>query len=262
MAISEWFIHYLQRREDITPNDLVRLRAISTTRITVLPGSVIVSRQVNPGSSAMLVRGMAARSHPALDRVGGRVISALYVAGDFVDLDGFAQGRFDHDIIANSCCEVELVRHDVLHAVIDIYPRLNRLILRLISFEAAIYRRWLVVAASLRSSAHLAHLVCELYIRLARIGAARNHHLTLPLLQRELAEVLGYSSIHVNRAVRDLRDRGLLQWRGSEIAILDWDGLVRLARFDADYLGPEGQALPWRSIECVTDIADTRCFVP
>ena len=35
------------------------------------------------------------------------------------------------------------------------------------------------------------------------------HRLTLPLLQRELANILGYSSIHINRAVRDLRDRGV-----------------------------------------------------
>ena len=31
------------------------------------------------------------------------------------------------------------------------------------------------------------------------------------LLQRELAEILGYSSIHINRAVRDLRDRKLVR---------------------------------------------------
>ena len=45
-----------------------------------------------------------------------------------------------------------------------------------------------------------------------------------------------YRRRHINRAVRDLRDGGLIRWVGSEIEILDWDGLVRLARFDPAYL--------------------------
>ena len=57
------------------------------------------------------------------------------------------------------------------------------------------------------------------------------------LLQKELADVLGYTPIHINRAVRDLRHAGLIRWVGAEIELLDWDGLVRLARFDPTYLG-------------------------
>ena len=38
------------------------------------------------------------------------------------------------------------------------------------------------------------------------------------------------------RAVRDLRDRGLVRWAGTDIQILDWLGLARLARFDPEYL--------------------------
>ena len=107
------------------------------------------------------------------------------------------------------------------------------------AIDAAIHRQWLVAANALRSSAHLAHLICEIYTRLAAVGAARDHRLTLPLLQRELANILGYSSIHINRAVRDLRDRGLVRWAGTDIQILDWLGLARLARFDPEYLDLE-----------------------
>ena len=71
---------------------------------------------------------------------------------------------------------------------------------------------------------------------LASVGAACNHQFVLPLLQRELADVLGYTAIHVNRAVRDLRDSGLIRWVGADIQILDWPGLVRLARFNPEYL--------------------------
>lgn len=253
MAISELFIQHLQKCGELGANDLARLRAIPTTRITALPGTVIVPRQDNPGRSAMLTQGMAAQIHPALGRAGGRVISGLHIAGDFVNLDGLVQDRMTHEVVALGCCEVEFIHHEELRDLFDRYPVLIRLIMRRLSDGGAIYRRWLVVAASLRSSAHLAHLICELYTRLAGIGAARNLRLSLPLLQRELAEVLGYSSIHVNRAVRDLRDRGLLHWNGSEIGILNWPGLVHLARFDPDYLGPDLA----RNHARLTDTADS-----
>lgn len=119
------------------------------------------------------------------------------------------------------------------------FPHLTRLMWMATLIDAAVHRQWLVAAASLRSSAHLAHLLCEIYTRLNAVGAAANMHFTLPLLQRELADILGYSPIHINRAVRDLRDRGLIRWTGSDITILDWDGLRRLARFDPTYLDLE-----------------------
>ena len=127
----------------------------------------------------------------------------------------------------------------MLTEITENYPHLTRLLWMSTAIDAAIHRQWLVAANALRSSAHLAHLICEIYTRLAAVGAARDHRLTLPLLQRELANILGYSSIHINRAVRDLRDRGLVRWAGTDIQILDWLGLARLARFDPEYLDLE-----------------------
>ena len=102
--------------------------------------------------------------------------------------------------------------------------------------DAAVHRQWLVAAASLRSSAHLAHLLCEIYTRLASVGAAQNHVFTLPLLQKELADILGYTPIHINRAVRDLRDARLIRWTGQQVEILNWSRLAHMARFKPDYL--------------------------
>ena len=67
-------------------------------------------------------------------------------------------------------------------------------------------------------------------------GGVSSGETLVDALQRELADVLGYSSIHINRAVRDLRDRGLVTWTGTEIHILDWSALCLLARFDPVYL--------------------------
>ena len=201
-------------------------------------GEVIVARDVVVDQSCLMLQGMSARVH-FLPRGKGQVITALHVPGDFVDLHGFVLAGLEHTILAMGPTEVEYVSHDQLREITNDWPHLTRLLWMSTTIDAAIHRQWLVAAASLRSSAHLAHLLCEIYTRLSAVGAARDGRFTLPLLQRDLANILGYSPIHINRAVRDLRERGLIRWSGTTVEILDWPGLVTLAQFKPDYLDME-----------------------
>lgn len=239
MALSEFFVRYLQRRDSLSEDDLSKLRSIPTEARSFQSGDEIVPAGRDQTHSCLMLRGMSARLHLLTGRSAQRVITALHVPGDFVDLHAFVLAGLDHSVVSVGPSAAEFVSHDVLTEITENYPHLTRLLWMSSAIDAAIHRRWLVAANALRSNAHLAHLLCEVYTRLAAVGAARDYRLTLPLLQRELADLLGYSSIHVNRGVRDLRDRGLVRWVGTDIEILDWPGLVRLARFDPDYLDLE-----------------------
>lgn len=237
LALSDYFIRYLERRDSLTEAERDRLARIPTRRVTFAPGEVIVARDIIEDESCLMLGGMSARLH-VLPR-GGHVITALHVPGDFVDLHGFVLAGLEHTIVAMGPAEVEYVSHDQLRQITDAWPHLTRLLWMSTTIDAAIHRQWLVAAASLRASPHLAHLICEVYTRLHAVGAAQDHRFALPLLQRDLASILGYSPIHINRAVRDLRERGLIRWSGSEVRILDWPGLAKLARFNPDYLDME-----------------------
>lgn len=238
MALSDYFIRYLERRDSLSEAELARLSELKTQRRSFASGDVIVARDVVVEHSCLMLSGMSARVH-RLPGNGGRVITALHVPGDFIDLHGFVLAGLEHTIIAMGPAEVEYVSHDQLRDITEEWPHLTRLLWMSTAIDAAIHRQWLVAAASLRSSAHLAHLLCEVYTRLKSVGAVKDYSFTLPLLQRDLASMLGYSPIHINRAVRDLRERELIRWSGTEIEILDWPGLVKLARFTPEYLDLE-----------------------
>ena len=239
MALTEYFVRYLQRRDSLTDDDLRKLRSIPTTTAQFGPGDMIVAAGGHPTRSALMLKGMAARVHELPGRTTQRVITALHVPGDFMDLHAFVLAGLEHDVVSVGPSEAEFIEHDHLTEITEDYPHLTRLLWMSTAIDAAIHRQWLVAANALRSSPHLAHLICELYTRLSSVGAAADWQMSLPLLQRELAVILGYSPIHINRAVRDLRDRGLLRWTGNEIEILDWEGLSRLSRFDPTYLDLE-----------------------
>ena len=57
-----------------------------------------------------------------------------------------------------------------------------------------------------------------------------------PISQELLADTLGLSVVHTNRVLRKLREAGLVRIEAREMAILDWPGMIRVAKFDDDYL--------------------------
>ena len=56
------------------------------------------------------------------------------------------------------------------------------------------------------------------------------------MTQTDLAECLGLTPVHVNRTLRELRERGLVEFRSRRVTILDLAGLKRVAEFDPTYL--------------------------
>lgn len=74
----------------------------------------------------------------------------------------------------------------------------------------------------------LVHLLLELRDRLAEIGMAEEHSFRLPLTQEHLADALGLSVVHVNRTLKVLRTRGLVEFRLGKVTLLRSEKLAAL----------------------------------
>jgi len=57
----------------------------------------------------------------------------------------------------------------------------------------------------------IAHLFCELFMRLKAIGLNDGNSFQMPITQSELADATGLSTVHVNRTMQDLRASGLIK---------------------------------------------------
>ena len=64
------------------------------------------------------------------------------------------------------------------------------------------------------------HLMLELRSRLSRSGLAREHDFALPLIQETLANVLGLSTVHLNRTLQRLRKTGILKLAHGIVTLL------------------------------------------
>lgn len=209
--------------------------------IKVYPAGTDVVREGDRVTrSTLVVDGFATRYRMMQD--GERQITNIHIAGDFVDLHSFLLKIMDHSVGALSDCTMVFFAHDDLREVTSQFPHLTRLLWLSTLLDSAINREWIVGLGRLSAFARLAHLICELYVRLQVVGRAKDNALTIPITQIELGDTLGISSVHVNRVLQEMRERNLVTWRGPRIDILDWNGLVSAAEFDPRYLHLEREA--------------------
>ena len=104
------------------------------------------------------------------------------------------------------------------------------------TLDAALHREWVMSLGRRSALARLAHLFCELKVRLEIIGMTDGLAYDLDLTQTTVAECLGLTPVHVNRTLKQLRQTGAVEFRGGRVTIHDWDRLTAIADFDPDYL--------------------------
>src|SRR4051794_32590882 len=70
-------------------------------------------------------------------------------------------------------------------------------------------REWMASIGQRPAYSRIAHLLCELVIRMQAVGLTQDHTCDLPITQGEFADALGISGVHVNRVLQGLRGDGL-----------------------------------------------------
>jgi CRP-like cAMP-binding protein len=224
----------LRRRDEVSADEERVIKELVQAPVCIAGGADIVSEGDRPISSTLLVEGFAAR-YKVLPH-GGRQMTALHVPGDFVDLHSLLLKEMDHGVLALNECRIVKVPHALLRRLTETHAHLSRLFWLLTLVDGAIHREWVVGMGRRSAKSHMANLFCEIYSLLEVVHLAPDFEFMLPVTQNDLADILGLSSVHVNRVLQELRASELVSWVGGKMKILDWAGLRDAAEFDSTYL--------------------------
>ena len=115
-------------------------------------------------------------------------------------------------------------------------PYIASLFLETLAYQRALLAQHLTNIGRRSALARTAHLLLELGTRLERVGAVTRTGYACPLTQYDLADALGLTPIHVNRMLRELRERRLLEFRQGHVRVLDRRGAAKFAEFDDRYI--------------------------
>jgi CRP-like cAMP-binding protein len=174
---------------------------------------------------------------------GKRQITAFHISGDLPDLQSLHLKVLDNSVGTITPCKVGFIRHEALHDLCGRYPRITSALWRQTLIDAAVFREWMASIGQREAYSRIAHLLCELVVRMRSVGLAQDHTCDVPITQAELGDALGLSTVHINRVLQELRGDGLIRLAGGTLTVLNWDGLKEVGDFDLTYLHLEQEAV-------------------
>lgn len=227
-------IRRLERLVLLTEADTAVLYQLSTGTRQIAPHTDLV-REGEPLTETVLVlQGFAVRYK--LRDTGTRQILAYLVPGDLCDPDAALLDEMDHSIGTLSTCFVARIPREILANILEQHPNVTRALRLSKLIEEATSHCWLMNLGCRSAIESVAHLLCELQVRLQAVGFATEKGYEMPITQADLGDTLGLSNVHVNRTLRVLREQNLIEWRSKQLMILDLPRLKEIAEFKPSYL--------------------------
>jgi CRP-like cAMP-binding protein len=194
----------------------------------------IVREGDRPSRSCLILSGFACVYK--MTAHGKRQIVSFTIAGDIPDLQSLHLKVLDNSISTISPCRVGFIPHEALHDICARYPRLAAAFWRETLIDAAIFREWVMNVGQREGVSRMAHVLCELVVRLRAVDLVEDHVCDLPITHGEFADAVGFTPVHVNRVFQQLRAEGLIETQGTRLRIPDWDRLKQVGEFDPTYL--------------------------
>lgn len=201
-------------------------------------GHDLIHEGERPDHVHLLLEGWAFRYKLLPD--GSRQIMAYLIPGDLCDIHIFVLKKMDHSLGLLSDAKIGLIPEQAMVDLLDSQPRIARSLFWATLVDEATLREWLVNTLRRDPFECVAHLFCELWLRMKTVGLVEDGMFDLPLTQTELGDTIGLNAVTVNRVLQRLRAEKLISLKRGQLAILDAERLMTISGFDPNYLHLDG----------------------
>lgn len=133
-------------------------------------------------------------------------------------------------------CRVELIAHDRLGEIQRTEAGLTKMLWFSTLLDGAMHREWIFRLGRLDALGRVAHFFAETEYRLAMLDRVSRFGFKLPLVQADLAEICGITSVHINRTLQKLRADKIMEFRDGSAHITNRARLWKIGEFDPLYL--------------------------
>ena len=231
---SSALVQKVTRFLPLQPGELTSLAGLEAHHRPISAQTEIVHEGQRGHQAFILQEGWASAYKLLPD--GGRQVINFSVPGDIMGLRSVLLRTSDHSFAAVTDIVVAEVTGQQMLETFERVPRLAAAILWTASRDEAMVVEHLVNIGRRSALVRTAHLLLELGLRLQLVGLGTESDFACPLNQYLLADALGLTAIHVNRVLRQLRERGLVTFRDGRVVFHDLAGLRALAEFRNGYL--------------------------
>jgi CRP-like cAMP-binding protein len=235
----EIFLRNLELRAPLPAEDRQAVLNLPFTLRTLEAGTYTIREADPPTACAVLLSGFAYRQKLTGD--GSRQIVALHIPGDALDFQQLFLDIADHNVQMLTRGQVAFIPRAEVQALARSRAAVGHAILVKILVEASIFREWVLNVGRRDARTRVAHLLCELAVRLESDGLIDQYGYELPMTQEQLADAVGLTPIHVNRTLKALDAEGLITRTKRNVAFPDWERMRQVGDFNQRYLHLEPQ---------------------
>lgn len=225
----------LSLRAALSDEDRAAVSALPFRSRILSPESYLIREGDPPRPYCSLVlSGFAFRHKMTAD--GARQIVAVHLAGDLLDLQHLFLNIADHSVQALTKIEIADIERDAVQEIALTRPAVTRALWVDGLVDSSIYREWLLNVGRRGARARIAHLLCEIAVRMHAAGTMDVAALHLPMTQEQLGDATGLTSVHVNRTLKALAKDGVIKHSGRSLTIQDWNKIRQEGDFNPRYL--------------------------
>jgi CRP-like cAMP-binding protein len=168
-------------------------------------------------------------------RDGRRQIIALYLPGEFCEPEWLIAPEPSFPVNALTPLEVEEIPLAPLAPLCSLQTEpIAGDVLNALHEGCVRQSRMLVGLGRLSAMERICLVMSDLFGRLRCTEAEPVLRATVPLTQQDLADLVGLTPIHVNRTLKALRARNLIEWQGRTVMVSDLAELRSCGHLDPD----------------------------
>ncbi len=218
------FVQRLRHLADLSEDEAAQVQAGMQAVRRVPQRAILVGESEASPATRVVQRGWAARARLLAD--GRRQILELLVPGDVIKGIPVPMAFSQETIVAITELEVATIDPAIFEgdALTLARDRSRALVL------SYLYNQ---VTRLGRQTAYerLAHLLLELRDRLTLAGQGDANGFAMPLTQETLADILGLTTVHMNRTMQQLRREGMIEGSRNGIVLLQTQALASIADY-------------------------------
>jgi CRP-like cAMP-binding protein len=230
-------IDKLQTLGELPEADKLLLKSLLSDVRSVTARKDILREGDRPTHVHLVISGWCCRYNIVAE--GARQITAFLLPGDFCNSRITLLRQMDHGVATLTPAKIAYISPSEMDELLA-RPLIARALGMAGLVDESALRAWTVSLGKRNASERVAHLMCELFVRLGTARRARADGFDLPLTQEQLGDALGLTTVHVNRVLRHLREAGLMSFKSRTVEITDFPKLKKTAGFDPRYLHAGG----------------------
>lgn len=229
-CMVEKFKHYI----DLTKDEENLIKSLEEREENYKSGDIIRRKGGSADDLIVLKSGWAFISNQLDQNI--RSIFNVKLHGDIIGISELSFDKYLYDFVALTDVTICPFPKKNLNEIFAKSERLSRVFYTILSREQSILYERIVSIGRRTALEKVAHFMVEISVRLGMLGMSIDKKFDFPIRQEHIADILGLSSIHVNRSMNELKRHGYIEYDRTSLTILDKEKLLSLANFNELFL--------------------------